>query len=157
MTTDFSTCDILDANPQLACLQAGYISYGGMKSFAGPVRTVRCREDNSRLRQVVGTPGEGAVLVVDGAGSLEVALVGDRLARTAADSGWVGMIIEGAVRDSTALARIKLGIKALGVIPRRSHKSGSSEIDVAVSVGGLVIGPGDFVWSDPDGVVVRSR
>ena len=54
---------------------------GGRRAFAGPVSTVRCFEDNSRVKEAVESPGEGRVLVVDGGGSRRRALFGGNLGR----------------------------------------------------------------------------
>ncbi|GAB2804622.1 hypothetical protein GCM10027091_41150 [Streptomyces daliensis] len=77
------------------------------------------------LRGLLRTPGDGAVLVVDGGGSLRTALVGDLIAGAAQDNGWAGLVLHGAVRDSVALAGLRLGIKALGTVPRKSAKEGA--------------------------------
>ncbi len=97
--------------------------FGAHRSFAGRVRTVSCHEDNGLLRDLLRTPGDGAVLVVDGGGSLRTALVGDLIAGAAQDNGWAGLVLHGAVRDSTALAGLRLGIKALGTIPQRAPRT----------------------------------
>jgi regulator of ribonuclease activity A len=99
--------------------------------------------------------GEGRVVVVDGGGSLHTALLGDLMAGLAIDSGWVGVIINGAVRDVAALGTLALGAKALGSNPRRSGKTGAGERDVPVGFGGITIHPGDQVTSDDDGIVVH--
>lgn len=122
--------------------------------FAGPVRTVSCHQDNGLLRDLVQTPGGGAVLVVDGAGSLHTALVGDVIAGYAQRSGWAGLVVHGAVRDSIALAGIDLGIKALGTNPRKSGKTGAGAIDVPVTFGGVTFQPGDMLHADDDGIVL---
>ncbi len=49
---------------------------GGLQRFTGPIRTVRCYRDNGLLKSILNGPGDGAVLVVDGDGSLESALMG---------------------------------------------------------------------------------
>lgn len=130
-------------------------SFGGRSTFEGPVRTVRCRDDNQLVKNVLATPGEGAVLVVDGDGSLHAALVGDQVAARAATNGWAGLIINGAVRDAEALGGVDIGLKALGTNPRRSSKSGEGSVDVAVTFGGAVFAPGARLWADLDGVVVE--
>ncbi|MFC6982514.1 hypothetical protein [Streptomyces cirratus] len=56
--------------------------------FAGQVRTLSCHEDNALLKELVNTPGEGAVLVVDGGCSPRTALVGDLIADAAQRNGW---------------------------------------------------------------------
>jgi len=94
------------------------------------------------------------VLVVDGGGSLRVALVGDNIASLARDNGWAGLIIHGCVRDAAALGQLALGIKALGTHPKPSNKTGEGEIDAPVSFGGVTFHPGARVASDDDGIVV---
>ncbi|GAB3381465.1 ribonuclease E activity regulator RraA [Micromonospora halotolerans] len=125
-----------------------------MRAFGGPAVTVRCFEDNALLKSIVSEPGEGRVLVVDGGGSLHTALMGDLIAGTAAENGWAGVVINGAVRDVVALAALPIGIKALGTNPRKSAKTGAGERDVPVSFGDCVFPPGAEVHSDDDGVVV---
>ena len=132
-------------------------SLGGVSRFAGPVRTVRCRNDNALVKQVLSTPGDGAVLVVDGGGSLASALVGDLIAGLAVDNGWSGLVLHGVVRDAVALAALPIGIKALGTNPRKSRKAAEGEVDVAVGFGGVVFAPGEWVFSDEDGILVLSE
>jgi regulator of ribonuclease activity A len=128
--------------------------FGAVHNFTGTVRTVRCREDNVLLKDVLSHPGRGEVLVVDGDGSLHSALMGDMIARAAVENGWEGVIINGAVRDVAILATLDLGIRALGSNPRKSVKLGAGEVDVPVSFGGVTFTPGDEVSADDDGIVV---
>ena len=150
-----STADLWDAHGDaLQSLPLQLRSFGGTPAFAGPVRTVRCFEDNALVKQILASHGAGAVLVVDGGGSLQTALMGDRIAQSAVDAGWAGVLIHGCVRDSIALARMPLGVKALGVNPRRSAKVGVGEVDVTVEFGGVVFRPGARLYADEDGVLV---
>jgi regulator of ribonuclease activity A len=131
-------------------------AYGVRRAFGGPVSTVRCFEDNSRVKEAVESPGEGRVLVVDGGGSRRCALLGGNLGSAAVKNGWAGVIIHGCIRDSAELDRMDLGIRALGTMPRRSEKRGEGERDVPVRFAGATFRPGDFVYADEDGVVVSS-
>lgn len=150
-----STADLLDLHGDRAQVCAlAFRSFGGHRSFAGPVATVLCHEDNVLVKQRVREPGEGRVLVVDGAGSMRVALLGDAVAGLAAERGWAGVIVHGAVRDSVALATLDLGVLALATNPRPSAKVGAGEVDVPVTLGGVTFRPGDMVHVDEDGVVV---
>jgi len=128
--------------------------YGGRAAFGGRIVTVRCHQDNALLKSVLSEPGEGRVLVVDGGGSLHTALMGDVIAGMAAANGWSGVVINGAVRDVTALRRLDLGIKALGSNPRTSAKTGAGERDVPVTFGGVTFHPGAELFSDDDGILV---
>jgi len=149
-----STADILDEHPAdaLVC-ELAFRQYGGIASFAGHISTVRCHEDNVLLKQRLSEPGEGRVLVIDGGGSLRVALLGDMVAGLAAASGWVGLVVHGGVRDVAVLRHLPLGIKALGSNPRPSGKAGAGEIDVPVEFGGVTFRPGAMLYSDDDGIV----
>jgi regulator of ribonuclease activity A len=149
-----ATADLLDEHPDAAVCAAPFRQFGGIAAFDGPIATVRCLEDNVLVRQRVSEPGEGRVLVVDGGGSLRVALVGESVASLARDNGWAGLIVHACVRDSAALGELALGIKALGTHPKPSSKTGEGEIDVPVTFGGVIFHPGARVASDDDGIVV---
>jgi regulator of ribonuclease activity A len=152
------TADLVDRyGPELRVCETQFRQFGARRSFAGPVRTVSCHEDNGLLRDLLHTPGSGSVLVVDGAGSLRAALVGDLIAGAALANGWSGLAVHGAVRDSGALSGLDLGIKALGTNPRRSAKAGAGAIDVPVTFGGVTFYPGDILHADDDGIVLLPR
>ena len=149
-----ATADLLDERPDAAVCSVVFRQFGGVRSIDGEIATVRCFEDNVLVRQRVNEPGEGRVLVVDGGGSLRVALVGDNIASLARDNGWAGLIINGCVRDSAELRNLELGIKALDTHPKPSGKAGDGEVDVPVTFGGVTFTPGARVASDDDGIVV---
>jgi regulator of ribonuclease activity A len=155
MSVSKATADLCDTHPDAvhAC-EPVFQAYGGRRTFAGPVSTVRCFEDNSRVKEAVESPGEGRVLVVDGGGSRRCALFGGNLGSAAVRNGWAGIIIHGCIRDSAELAQMQLGIRALGTMPRRSEKRGEGARDVPVRFAGANFRPGDFVYVDEDGVVV---
>jgi regulator of ribonuclease activity A len=135
-------------------MAAGFASFGGREAFGGAAVTVRCFEDNSKVKQLAAQPGEGRVIVVDGGGSLRRALLGDMIARQAADNGWAGFVIAGAVRDVEVLRTLEIGVKALGSIPLKTDKRGLGDVGVPVEVGGVVVNPGDMVHADATGIVV---
>src|SRR5699024_1149815 len=128
---------------------------GGRTEFCGPVATVRCFQANALPKSVLGEPGEGRVLVIDGAGSVHTALVGDLIAELGRSNGWAGVVVNGAIRDSAVVAGMDFGCKALGTNPRKSTKTGAGERDVTVSFGGVDFVPGDMLYADSDGIVVR--
>lgn len=151
-----STADLYDVHGDaLQSLPLQLRSFGGRPRFEGPIRTVRCFQDNGLVKRILATPGEGAVLVVDGAGSLETALMGDMIAQSAVDAGWAGVVIHGCVRDSVALGGMPLGVKALGTNPRKSAKDAVGDVDVPVSFGGVVFRPDARLYADEDGILVQ--
>jgi len=155
MTIPKGTADLCDEHGDaVQVCEPVFHAFGGRRAFSGPVSTVRCFEDNSRVKEAVGAPGEGRVLVVDGGGSRRRALLGDMLGEAAVRNGWVGVIIHGCIRDSAALGQMNLGIRALGTMPLRSEKRDEGERDVPVRFAGVTFRPGDFVYVDEDGIVL---
>lgn len=150
-----ATADILDSYGDAAAVCTLQLrSFGGRTVFSGPISTVRCHEDNVLLKRRLGEPGDGSVLVVDGGGSLRVALVGDKIATLARDNGWAGTVVNGAVRDVAALGALEIGLAALGSTPRRSGKTGAGDVDVPVRFGDVTFEPGEMLYADADGIVV---
>ena len=155
---DWSTADLCDGfSDELQVAEPLFLAYGGISSFCGPAATLKVFEDNSLVRQAFESPGLGRVLVVDGAGSLRCALVGDMLAKLAIDNGWSGAIINAPIRDSKLIGTMELGLRALGTCPLKSVKLGAGEKDLPVNFAGVTIKPGDWVYADEDGLVVASR
>lgn len=130
--------------------------FGGKPLFYGQAVTLSCYEDNSLVRELVNRPGQGRVMVIDGGGSLRRALLGDQLAIKAAEQGWEGIVIFGAVRDVGTLATLALGVKALAACPVKTEKLGQGELDAVVSFAGVTIHPGDYVYADLNGVLVSA-
>lgn len=152
------TTDLYDDFEDIATTcSAQFRDFGGRKQFSGRIRTVKCRNDNQLFRALMDEPGNGAVAVVDGYGSTEVALIGDIIAAKAAKNGWSGVVINGAVRDVVELAKIDLGIKALGVNPAKSVKRGEGAVDVVVHFGGARFEPGHWIYCDENGVLVAPK
>lgn len=155
--TPKATADLVDEiGDAVRSCDLQFTQYGAQSSFAGTVRTVRCFQDNALLKSVLSEPGDGAVLVIDGDGSLHTALVGDLIAELGRSNGWAGIIVNGAVRDAATLRTMDIGIKALGTNPRKSSKTGAGERDVDVAFGGVTFVPGETVYSDDDGIVVTA-
>jgi regulator of ribonuclease activity A len=158
MTTSPATADLIDAHgDQLQSCEIQFRQFGGRRQFHGPVRTAQTLGDNALIKQLLASPGAGAVLVVDGGGSLRTALMGDMIAGSAQQNGWAGIIIYGAVRDTVALGKLDLGVKALGSNPRKSAKNATGAIDMPVTFGGATFAPGAWVYCDDDGIVVSQR
>jgi regulator of ribonuclease activity A len=152
---EVSTADLWDERGDaLDSSSLPWRHYGGRHGFTGVVSTVRCHRDNALVKAALAEPGDGRVLVVDGGGSVESALLGDLIAGSAVANGWAGVVVHGAVRDVVALADLPLGVVALGSNPRKSAKEGVGERDVPVRFGGADFVPGQQVWVDTDGVVV---
>ncbi len=150
----FKTADLCDEfSDSLQICEPGFRSFGGRARFFGQISTVECFEDNSRVREAVGEPGEGRVLVVDAGASMRCAMLGDLLAAKAAQHGWAGFVINGLIRDCAEIAQIDIGVRALGTHPLKSVKRGLGERDVVLRFAGVEFVPGEYLYADEDGIV----
>ena len=150
-----ATTDLSDAHPEAQVCEPVLQAFGGRSAFCGPITTLKVFEDNAMVRAAVEQPGEGRVLVVDGGGSLRCALLGGNLAVAAAQNGWAGVVVNGAVRDADEIDAQPIGVRALATHPRRSVKglhSGQSGLPVVFA--GVVFREGEWLCADRDGVIV---
>ena len=154
----FTTPDLCDQFPDdVHVAEPLFTSFGGRASFGGEIVTVKCFEDNSKVKELVDQNGTGKVLVVDGGGSLRHALLGDMLAEKAAKSGWQGLIINGCIRDVDLIRQIQLGVHALRAHPLKTDKRGLGDIDLPVRFAGVTFTPGHYVYADNNGIIVTAR
>ena len=124
------------------------------RKLVGTAVTVKVRPgDNLVIYRALMELSPGHVLVVDGAGDLTNALVGELILLYAQQRGCAGFVIDGAIRDSAAFAAHDFPCYARGVSHRGPYKNGPGAINVPVTVGGQVVLPGDLIVGDEDGVV----
>ena len=120
----------------------------------GTALTVRTRPgDNLMIHKALQLGKPGDVLVIDGGGATDRALFGDIMKNVAKMRGFAGVVIDGAIRDAGAYREDSFPCYARGVCHRGPYKDGPGEINVPVSIGGMVVMPGDIVVGDDDGVV----
>ena len=123
-------------------------------TMAGPAFTVRVPPgDNLLVHKAIDSARPGDVIVVDAGGICEQAIIGEQMSSIAEVCGVGGMVIFGAIRDSAELGRGKFPVFACGVSHRGPYKNGPGEINVPISIGGMVVNPGDIVVGDADGLV----
>lgn len=148
------TSDVLDEREDADVCLLQFHLMGRRRVTEGRIRTVRCFEDNALLKSMLAGPSAGEVLVVDGGGSIRTALMGDMIATSALGNGWSGVVINGAIRDSVQIDAMDFHVKAFATNPRKSAKQGTGECDVAIEFGGVRFVPGEYLYSDEDGLVV---
>jgi regulator of ribonuclease activity A len=149
------TADLYDVyEEKLQVCEPRFKHFGGHRSFQGQIATLKCFEDNSLVITQLGEPGKGRILVVDAGGSLRCAMLGDILAQKAVDNGWAGVLMFGCIRDREEISKMPLGVLALASNPRKSIKKGTGDVDIPVNFAGVTFRPGEWLYADPDGVVV---
>lgn len=122
--------------------------------MVGTAFTVRTRPgDNLTIHEALELVRPGDVLVVDGGADLSRALIGEIIMQIAIWKRLAGVVIDGAIRDAAGVAELPLPCFARGVTHKGPYKDGPGEINAPVTIGGMVVQPGDIVVGDEDGVV----
>ena len=142
---------------QVDVVEPIFSSFGGISAFYGKVTTIKCFENNGLIAEVLEENGKGRVLVVDGGGAVRRGLIDAELAQLAADNGWEGIIVYGAVRQIQQLENINLGIHALAPIPVSADESNIGESDIPVNFGGVTFFPEDYIYADLTGIILSQE
>ncbi|HEY5822353.1 MAG TPA: RraA family protein [Propionibacteriaceae bacterium] len=124
--------------------------------LVGRAVTARANADLMSVIAALRQAGAGDVIVVE-AGSPDWAVAGELFATEAIRKGVTGIVIDGLCRDTPTLRTIDLPVFARGATPRACPARKVPVIQVPVSIGGVVVNPGDLVLGDDDGIVVGSE
>ena len=155
---NISTADLCDKYFDIAVAEPLFVDFGGLDAFHGRIATLKLFEDNALVRTLLEEAGNGRVLVIDGGGSTRCALIGGALAALAVTNGWRGALVNGCVRDIDELRSICFGIKAIAAHPRKSQKGLHTGCrNLQVHFAGVSFSDGDWLYADPDGVVLSKR
>ncbi len=103
----------------------------------------------------IATPGD--VIIVNTCGNITSAVFGELMGNSAVAVGLGGIVVDGAIRDTVALAELRFPVFSRSVCAGGCDKDGPGEINVPVACGNTVVMPGDIVVGDADGVVVVLR
>ena len=126
-------------------------------SVCGNAVTVSVRAgDNLLIHKSLQIMKSGDVLVVDGGGDLSRALFGEIMMTGAKSKGAIGCVFDGAIRDVDAFEKHKFPCWARGVNMRGPYKDGPGSINTSISIGGMVVNPGDIILGDCDGIIALS-
>ncbi|WP_319371913.1 ribonuclease E activity regulator RraA [uncultured Ilyobacter sp.] len=131
-------------------------SYGGKIRCSGEVVTVSLDEDNSTLKTLLQSPGNGRIAVAKVKGNF-CAVVGDNLCKFAIDNGWGGIIIEGFVRDTHMLKTMPMVVLALGTYPLRSSKKSEGTVGETLDIAGVKVAHTSYIYIDEDGIVLSKE
>lgn len=126
----------------------------GATALCGTAITVRVPPgDNLMVHKAIELARAGDVIVVDAAGDLTNAIIGERMVTVAQAKGIAGFVIHGAIRDLDHLKTCGFPVFASGVTHRGPYKNGPGEINYPIAINGMVIMAGDVVVGDGDGLV----
>ena len=154
---DLAVADISDALGRNAALPSALKPFNKSRILGSAYTVNLPASENLLLYYAVDNAMPGDVLVVSCAGYTERAVAGEIVAALAKARGLAGFVIDGAVRDAEALRQTDFPVYARAVSPNGPYKDACGEINVAVSMGNVVIHPGDLIVADGDGIVSIRR
>jgi regulator of RNase E activity RraA len=148
----FRTLPVANVSDVMFRMSAGGASLRPMHAagqLAGPALTVKTRPgDNLMVHKALSMAKAGDVVVVDAGADVTTAIIGELMVATAQKRGLAGIVVNGAIRDLGAIGKGRFPVYAAGVTHR-----GPGEINVPISIGGMIINPGDLVIGDEDGLL----
>jgi regulator of RNase E activity RraA len=150
-----SSAQIADCMSRLGAMDAGIRPVWPSPRVIGSALTVWCHSgDNLMLHKALTVAREGDVVVMNTQGNVANSGFGELIATSAVKLGIRAVIVDGTVRDSDALERMKLPVYSRGLSPNGCNKDGAGEVGSIVACGGVAVGPGDVIVADRDGVTV---
>ena len=132
-------------------------SFGSIDTFFGQIKTVTCHDDNSKVKEILGTNGKGKVLVINSNFINHAAMIGDEIAQKAIDNEWNGIFIIGYVRDAEILTQMNLGILALGSTTTKTNKNNKGFFGKDVIFGGVILSEDSWLYTDKNGWLVSKE
>lgn len=155
---EFFTADLCDEfSDKTEVLGPDFKSYGGIVKFQGSAITVKLDKNNKDLAQLLKEKkGDGKIVVVD----VDVkyyAVVGDNLMKFASDNKYEGIIVNGYVRDTVTTKEFEVGLIAKGTCPKKYIPVQEGQINVPITIDNVEIVEGDYIYVDPDGIVITKE
>jgi RraA family protein len=159
MFSEFSSADISDQLNRLYGVDCSIRRIAGPdRPLIGPAATVKVFPgDNLMVHKALDIAKTGDVVVVDAGGSMKNAVLGDIISTKARHRGIAGFIVDGYVRDASAIRALGFPVYARGENMIGPLHRGPGEINFPVCCGGIVVSPGDIIVADSNGVVIVPR
>jgi len=151
----FATATISDAQKSLGIMRPTIRALAAGMRMVGPAHTVKCYPGSIiTVHKALLEARPGEVLVVDGEGDDRGALFGELMTLQARRNGLAGIVVDGPVRDRSAVVESGFAVFAACVNPRVGSNRRVGETQIPVQCGGVVVRPGDLILADDDGVAV---
>jgi 3-hexulose-6-phosphate synthase/6-phospho-3-hexuloisomerase len=148
-----STANLSDGNHRAPCLE-GIRPVTPNVKMVGRAVTVRTYPgDWAKPVEAIDAAEPGSIIVV-AAGGVPPAVWGELATHSAMQTGAVGVVIDGAIRDTADIRTLGFPAFARHVTSHAGEPKGMGEIGVPVVIAGVRVCPGDWVVGDDDGVLV---
>lgn len=151
---ELPVANVSDVMSRMTAGGAALRPYYNGGTMVGPAVTVKARPgDNLMVHKALDIAEPGDIVVVDAGGDLTNAIIGELMVAHAIQRGLGGIVIYGAIRDSAEIGAGNFPVFAAGVTHRGPYKDGPGEVNVPISIDGMVINPGDLICGDADGLL----
>ena len=129
-------------------LRLGYL-------MLGQALTVRAMAgDITALLHALSVAQKCDVLMVDGGGHGNNAILGGNMTNEAVRRGMAGLVIDGAIRDAAEIRDLAIPCFTRAITPAGPHFGDTGDVGGPISCGGVVVHTGDLVIGDDDGVTI---
>ena len=148
--------NISDVLGGMACVDSGIRPLNNV-NLAGTAITVKAPfgEGTFLFHMALDIAQPGDVIVVDAGGCTERSVGGEGMMLYARNKGIRGFVVDGALRDSGATSELSdFAVYTKAIQGNAQKAANTGEINVPVSIGGVVVFPGDIIRGDEDGIVV---
>jgi regulator of RNase E activity RraA len=137
------------------CAPAGTRPTSAEAHVAGPALPTRHAGSVDVFLEALVSARPGDVLVIDNAGRLDEACVGDMIVQEAASAGVAALVVWGLHRDTVDVGQIGLPLWSLGALPAGPHGARERAPDALsrAQLGDVSVDATDYVFADVDGVV----
>ena len=150
-----ASAQVADCMSRLGAMDSGIRPVWPSPRIIGPALTAWCHSaDNLMLHKALSLASPGDILVVNTQGNVANAVFGELMGTSAVKIGVRGLVVDGVVRDASALEKMRLPIYARGLCPNSCNKDGPGETGTAIACGGVAVRSGDIIIADADGVTV---
>ena len=156
--SNFTVPDICDLHDDIRIGDLFLNSYGAIDKFYGEVFTATCEHSNSIVKEIVQKDGGGKVLFINHTGSELCSMVGDQIAKSAADNNWSGIITNGYIRDIEVIKNIPIGVYAKNSYPKKTDKSvGKGEIGLTLEFQNFIVLKDSWAYVDTNGIIFSEK
>lgn len=150
-----SSTSLSDAMAGCQTMDAAIKPLDKRMTVTGSAYTIQIvKNDCSVVFKALREAPEGAVLVIAAHGTTDAAFLGEIVVTIARKQGLAGIVIDGCVRDSQAIAGGDFPVFARGITPKSPSVNYQGRVQQTVACADTLIHPGDIIFGDADGVVV---
>jgi len=151
----YSAATIHEALGKRGALPSGIKPLAPAMQVCGTAFTIHSMPgDNLLLHRAIAAASPNDVLIANVSGFYEAGYWGEILSVAAQVRGIAGLVIDGCIRDAKEIEALAFPVFCRGLCIRGTTKHGSGSLNDPISIGNVLITPGDVVVGDRDGVVI---